>query len=182
VLGGPLGGDEDLWKGTVSTDFYVPIMENAIGHRTVLHFENSFGVAEAFGQSDNVFVTERFYLGGSTLRGFDFRGVGPSQFGRPFGGEAMFFGTAEVTWPLVATRLERDVRDRELLRGVAFVDYGLLGLSISDPTFRELRMSYGVGVRIDVPVLDIPIALDLGWPIFWEETDRRRQFYFSISR
>ena len=43
-------------------------------------------------------------------------------------------------------------------------------------------MSYGFGLRIDVPVIGIPIALDLGWPIFWEETDRRRQFFFSLSK
>jgi outer membrane protein assembly factor BamA len=74
------------------------------------------------------------------------------------------------------------VRDRELLRGVAFLDYGLLGLGLNDPSFDELRMSYGVGIRIDVPMLGIPISLDLGWPILSEETDRRRQLWFSLSR
>jgi outer membrane protein insertion porin family len=127
-------------------------------------------------------VTERFYLGGSSLRGFEFRGVGPTQFGRPYGGEAMFYGTAELITPLVATRMENDLRDRELLRGVAFLDYGLLGLGLNDPSFDELRMSYGVGIRIDVPMLGIPISLDLGWPILSEDTDRRRQLWFSLAR
>ncbi len=183
LLGGPFGAEVDLWKATASTNFYVPIAENALGHRTVLHLEQSFGVAQAIQGSSDVFLTERFYLGGSSnLRGFDFRGVGPSQFGRPFGGEATYYGTAEVTFPLVPTRLDRELRDRELLRGVVFVDYGLLGLSLQDPTFSQLRLSYGAGLRINVPVLDIPIALDIGWPILHEESDRRRAFLFSIAR
>ncbi len=182
VVGGALGGQTDFWKGTLTGHAYIPIAENALGHSTVLHFENSLGVAEAFSDTEEVYVTERFYLGGSSLRGFDFRGVGPSQFGRPYGGEAMLYGTGEIYFPLVATRTDADVRDRELLRGVVFVDYGLLGLGVTDPSFDELRMSYGIGLRIDVPMLGIPIALDLGWPIFWEQTDDRRQFFFTIAK
>jgi outer membrane protein insertion porin family len=121
-------------------------------------------------------------MGGANLRGFDYRRAGPSQFGRPFGGEAIYTATAEIYVPLVATRLDGEVRDRELLRGVVFTDIGLLGLSIDDPTFRELRGSWGVGLRIEVPVLELPIALDVGWPWAYEETDDRRQFYFSIAR
>lgn len=78
--------------------------------------------------------------------------------------------------------MERDLLDRELLRGVLFTDFGLLGLSLSDPTFNEPRLSVGFGLRIEVPVLEIPIAIDLGWPILFEQTDDRRQFYFSIAR
>ncbi len=73
------------------------------------------------------------------------------------------------------------LRSLELLRGVVFLDYGMLGLGIQDETFRQFRLSYGIGLRIDVPVLDIPIALDLGWPILREETDHERAFLFSIS-
>jgi len=183
LLGGMFGAEIDMWKAIASTNFYIPIAENVLGHRTVLHLEQQFGLAEAIQGSDDVFITERFYLGGSqSLRGFDFRGVGPSQFGRPFGGEATWYGTAEIGFPLVPTRLERELRDRELLRGVAFVDFGFLGLGLNDATFHQMRLSYGIGLRIDVPVLDIPIALDLGWPILYEETDRRRAFLFSISR
>lgn len=182
VIGGPFGAESDFWKATFTTHLYVPLAENAAGHFTVLHVENSFGVAQAFGNTRDVYVTERFYLGGQSMRGFEFRGVGPRQFGRPYGGEAMYYGTAEIITPLVATRTENDLRDRELLRGVAFLDYGLLGLSVTDPTFEQWRVSYGVGVRIDVPVIGIPIAIDLGWPLAWEDTDRRRQFFFSLSR
>jgi outer membrane protein insertion porin family len=182
VVGGPFGAQSDFWKGVATANWYLPIRQNEAGHSTVFHFESSFGVAEAFDDTDEVYPTERFYLGGSSLRGFRFRGVGPTQFGRPYGGEAQLYGTSEVILPLVATRMENDLRDRELIRGMVFLDYGLLGLGLHDPTFEELRMSYGVGVRIDVPVLGIPIELALGWPLFAEDTDRTRQLWFSLSK
>jgi outer membrane protein assembly factor BamA len=129
-----------------------------------------------------VFLTERFYMGGQNLRGFDFRRAGPKQFSRPIGGEATYTATAEVFFPLIATRMEGEVRDRELLRWGLFTDIGFLGTDISDPTFREMRASSGIGVRIEIPFLEVPIALDLGWPWLYEETDDRRQLFFSISR
>lgn len=182
MVGGFLGGEESLTKILHTGQLYVPVTENEMGHRSVLHLEQTFGVAEAFGGSDDVFLTERFYMGAYNLRGFDYRRAGPSQFGRPIGGEAMYTASVELFVPLVATRLEGEVRDRELLRGVFFTDFGLLGLAVDDPSFGELRASSGFGIRIEVPYLEVPIALDLGWPWLYEETDDRRQLYFSISR
>ncbi|MBL8755068.1 MAG: outer membrane protein assembly factor, partial [Planctomycetes bacterium] len=182
VVGGPFGGEESLTKLTHTAHWYVPLAENEMGHRTVLHLEHFLGFANEFGGSDDVFLTERFYLGGSNLRGFDYRRAGPKQFGRPIGGEATWSSTFELHMPLVATRLEGEVRDRELLRWLVFTDLGLLGLDHDDPTFGELRASSGIGLRIEIPLLEIPIALDLGWPWLYEESDDRRQLYFSISR
>jgi outer membrane protein insertion porin family len=184
MLGGFFGAEENLTKIQHSAHVYVPLMENEMGHRTVLHLEQAFGWAEAFGSSDDVFLTERFYMGGFNLRGLDYRRAGPSQFGRPIGGEAIYTASIEVSLPLVATRSEGDVRDRELLRGVLFTDFGLLGLSIDDPSFGELRASSGFGIRIDLPVpgLEIPIALDFGWPWRFEESDTRRYFYWTFGR
>jgi outer membrane protein assembly factor BamA len=159
----------------------VPLYENEMSQRTVLHLQHLFGLAQAFGDNENVFLTERFYMGGRDLRGFDYRQAGPSQFGRPIGGEATYQATVEVYFPLVSTRLEGEVRDREVLRGVLFTDFGLLGLAIDDPSFGEVRASSGFGVRIDVPYLNVPIALDLGWPWLYEETDSRRRLYFFFG-
>ncbi len=182
VIGGPLGGEESLTKLTHSANVYVPVAENEVGHRTVLHLEQFFGIANEFGGSDDVFLTQRFYMGGANLRGFDYRRAGPKQFGRPLGGEAVWTATAELHFPLVSIRPEGDLRDRELLRWLVFTDFGLLGLDVTDPTFRELRAASGIGLRIEIPLLEIPIALDLGWPWLYEESDDRRQLYFSISR
>ncbi|MCA8974989.1 MAG: BamA/TamA family outer membrane protein [Planctomycetes bacterium] len=182
MIGGPLGGGASLYKFIHRADAYLPLRENEMKHRTVLHFDHYFGVAEEFGDSDHVFLTERFYMGGRNLRGFDYRDAGPSQFGRPVGGEAMYTASLELTFPLVATRLENEVRDRELLRFAVFTDFGLLGLGLGDSTFGEPRLSSGVGLRIEIPLLEVPIALDVAWPWMYEESDDRRQFFFWISR
>lgn len=182
VLGGPFGAEEDMTKWEHSADVYLPIAENEMGHRTVFHWRQFFGFAEEFGSSNDVFLTERFFMGGGNLRGFDFRGAGPTQFGRALGGEATYTTSFEVYFPLVATRLEGEVRDRELLRWVAFADIGALGLGIGDGSFEDIRASWGVGLRIEIPYLELPIALDLGWPIAYEESDNRRQLFFSIRR
>lgn len=182
AIGGLFGGEEDLTKWEHQADVYYPVMENEMGHRTVFHWRQFFGFAQANGSSDDVFLTERFYMGGANLRGFDFRRAGPTQFQRPIGGEVIYTSTYEVFFPLIATRFPGEVRDRELLRWVLFTDIGLLGLGPNDPTFGQLRGSSGVGLRIEIPFLQLPIALDLGWPWHYEESDDRRQLYFSISR
>lgn len=181
VVGGFLGGDQELTKLTHTAQIYAPLFEDDEGHFTVLHLEHFLGTAAGFGSSEDVFLTERFYVGGANLRGFDYRGAGPTQFERPIGGEAVYTGTVEVSFPLVASRVGNEVQDRELLRGVVFTDVGLLGLSLSDPTFHQLRASSGFGVRIEIPALELPIRLDLGWPWLYEESDSRRQLYFSIG-
>ncbi|MBX3464739.1 MAG: BamA/TamA family outer membrane protein [Planctomycetes bacterium] len=184
LVGGFLGGEESLVKLQHTAHVYVPLRTNEMGHRTVLHLEHVFGWAQEFGDSDDVFLTERFYMGGFNLRGFDYRRAGPSQFGRPLGGEVMYTASVELFFPLVATRREGELRDRELLRGVLFTDFGLLGLSPSDPTFDELRASSGFGLRIQLPMpgLELPIALDFGWPWQFEESDTRRYFYWTFGR
>ncbi len=182
MVGGPLGGEESLTKFTQSANLYVRLRENEAGHATVLHVDGLFGVARAFGGSDDVFLTERFYMGGTNLRGFDFRRAGPKQFDRPYGGEAIVTGTAEVIFPLVATRVPGEVRDREVLRWLLFTDVGMLGLDLDDPTFGEVRLASGIGFRIELPFFQIPIAIDLGWPWRYEQSDDRRQLWFTMGQ
>lgn len=181
VVGGFLGGEESLVKLVHTANWYVPLRKNELGHRTVLRLEHYLGLATSFGGSDEVFLTERFYMGAYNLRGFAFRRAGPTQFGRPYGGEAMYTATAEIGFPLVPTRLPNEIRDRELMRWVMFTDVGLLGLSADDPTFGQVRGSYGVGLRIEVPYLEWPIQLDLAWPWRHYETDDRRQFFLNFG-
>lgn len=182
MLGGFLGGEEDMTKVRLHGNLYVPLMENRAGHWHVLRLQQTFGVASAFGGSNDVYLTERFYMGGADLRGFNFRGAGPSQFGRAVGGEAVYNASLELSMPLVATRNERQIRDSELLRLVFFSDFGLLGLSASDATFHEPRLSAGIGLRIVIPGIEIPLVLDVGWPLLYEESDNRRQLYWSFGR
>lgn len=136
--------------------------------------------ADAFGSSDFVFPPERFYMGGSSLRGFKQREAGPSQFDNPVGGEARLLSTLEYQFPLISTRMPQQTWETEILRGVVFSDFGMLGLDIQDSTFSEPRLTVGFGLRVHLPVLQVPIQLDLAWPILSEDTDSEEQFFFAI--
>ncbi|MBK8974492.1 MAG: BamA/TamA family outer membrane protein [Planctomycetes bacterium] len=180
LLGGVFGADEDLWKAGVSHTLFVPIHRDSLERAHVLTWRSSFDYGAGYGRSGDLFLTERFYMGGSTLRGFDQRQAGPSQFGEPVGGEARLLGSLEYGFPIFSTKRAGQIRQTEVLRGVLFTDFGMLGLGLDD--MGSPRLSAGFGIRIRVPVLELPISLDFGWPIFSENTDDQRQFLFSLSR
>lgn len=182
LAGGMFGAEEDFYKLGLDLRYYLPVYRDTLERAHVLHARQRFNYGHGYGSTDDLFLTERFYMGGSNLRGFDQRGAGPRQFGQPLGGEAQYLGTLEYEVPLVSTRLSSAVRETEIVRGVVFADWGLLGTAIDDPALRELRLSVGFGIRIRVPRLGIPIALDFGWPLYYEQTDDRQVFYFSLFR
>jgi outer membrane protein assembly complex protein YaeT len=119
-------------------------------------------------------VFERFYAGGfNSLRGFQFRGVGPNVRGFMVGGDFMWVSTAEYQVPIKAN---------DQLYVVAFVDSGTVE---RDVTIRDYRVSAGVGLRLTVPMLGpVPIALDLGFPIVKGPGDHEQifNFYIGINR
>ena len=182
VLGGSFGADESFWKIGLSYRYYHPLFVDSRDRAHVLHLRQNFDFGRAFGGSDDLFLTERYYMGGSNLRGFDQRQAGPVENGHPLGGEARFLTTLEYQFPLVSTRLESQLGETELLRGVIFMDTGQLGVGIDDSSFSDLRVSVGFGVRIIVPYFTFPIALDLGFPVMSEETDDRKVFYFTLGK
>ncbi len=181
IAGGLLGGEEDFYKLRLRGEWFHRLAVDELERPHVLHLRQDFEYGHAYSNTDDLFLTERFYMGGTNLRGFDQRRAGPTQFGRPLGGEAMLLLRSEYLFPLVSTRQQRAIREVELLRGVVFADAGLLGTGIDDASFGELRASVGFGLRIHVPILGVPIALDFGFPISYEGTDDRQVFSFSLS-
>ncbi len=116
-------------------------------------------------------VFERYYAGGfRSLRGFEFRGVGPDIGGFKVGGDFMFLNSLEYQVPILAN---------DQLYGVAFVDSGTVERSVS---IRDYRVTAGFGLRIIVPMLGpVPIALDFGFPIAQAPEDREQIFNFWIG-
>ena len=177
-----LGKGTHFWKTTIDSRIYFPVLTTIRETTHVLTFRNRFEVGRSLDSGRDLFLTERLFMGGqSTLRGFDFRGAGPTQFGNPVGGEMMFLSSLEYGFPLFSTTLERGNDRTEILRGVIFSDLGLLGDDFDDPQFRDLRLSAGFGFRIVIPGLGgLPVALDLAWPIRDELTDDNMVFHFSF--
>jgi outer membrane protein assembly complex protein YaeT len=122
-------------------------------------------------EGSNAPVYERFFGGGySSIRGFEFRGVGPNTNGFMTGGNFQWINTLEYQIP---------IRANDQLYFVTFLDSGTVDNSV---TLNEYRVSAGFGLRITVPMLGpVPIALDFGFPITKSGTDRTQLFSFWIG-
>lgn len=131
----------------------------------------------------NVRIGDRFFLGGETLRGFRYAGVGPRDLTNgvddALGGERFARGTAELTFP---SGLPEEVG----VKGHVFTDAGTLGQVAVTPlpgeTFREeetLRVSAGVGATWSSPFG--PIRLDFAKALVKEPYDKLESFRFSFG-
>ncbi len=173
-MGGQLGGDLNMWSvsGRGSATWLVHEDDEGKKHRLIGRV--NAGIAEAFDDTPEVPPYERFFAGGRTFRGFDFRGVGPHANNKPTGGEFMLTTSLEYEFPLV----------RRTLSIVAFTDQGTLASSIGSSTAWKWRVTAGLGLRFAIPFLlgDRPIALDFAWPIFSEDEDEPGLFSFSLGR
>lgn len=172
---GLLGGDFEFTKLHTEHQIYFPLGENFYGRRTVISARaRADYIPQGF---DEVPVYERFYLGGQSFRGFDYRGVGPrgirNDNGQPsdegVGGNFLFFAGIELQQPLY----------EDVVAGVVFLDTGTVNQDLSLDNYRA---SVGVGLRIYIDQLTpFPLSFDFGFPIKDAEGDERRLFTFSID-
>jgi outer membrane protein insertion porin family len=124
----------------------------------------------------NVPIFDRLFLGGlRTLRGFEFRDIGPRDKGFTndvYGGNSLGYLTVEYTVPIIET-----------VRGAVFYDTGFVNADSWDPAPNDLYSNYGVGIRLKLPISPLPLALDYAIPLASpdEEADKGGQFQFSLS-
>lgn len=125
-----------------------------------------FGIA---GQQTPVY--ERYFAGNfGSLRGFQYRGVGPRVLGQNVGGFMMAVGSLEYQFPWTAS---------DSLHQVIFTDFGTVEPNYS---FNNLRVSIGTGLRVVIPQFGpVPLGFDLAFPIVHAEGDRLSYFNFSMS-
>jgi outer membrane protein insertion porin family len=119
----------------------------------------------------NAPVFERFYAGGfRSMRGFEFRGVGPDVNGFKVGGDFMFLNSLEYQIPVMAN---------DNIYFVGFIDSGTVEPRVQ---IEDYRVTAGVGMRLVVPLLGpVPIALDFGFPIVKAQTDKDQVFSFWVG-
>jgi outer membrane protein insertion porin family len=118
-------------------------------------------------------IFENYFAGGfSTMRGFSFRGASPVVNDVQVGGEFQALGSFEYVFPLTAD---------DMLRGVAFVDYGTVEQQI-ELNSESFRVAPGLGLRVTVPALGpAPLAFDFAVPINYADTDDRQTFSFFMG-
>lgn len=157
-----LGGDQYFLRNNLSGGYYIPVAD-----QVVLSLSGTAGVITGIG--DDVFITERYYLGGETLRGFEGAGVSPRTVdgNDAVGGLWMAAGSVEATFPL-------GLPEELGIKGSLFTDFGTIGdteddVSVAVDQESSLRLSVGFGFNWRSPMG--PLSIDFGFPILKEDFD-----------
>ena len=156
-----VGGDVFSVKNVASGAYYWSPWEDY-----VVSFGGKAGYVAAI--TDDVLLSERFFVGGRDLRGFATGGVGPRDISTDdsLGGEWMYTGSVELFFPL---GLPQELG----VSGRAFTDFGSTGELATTRSgifdTGSIRASVGVGVTWKSPFG--PVGLDLGIPIVKESFD-----------
>ena len=194
VAGGPLSGDNNYYKLEFRGSKFFPIAEF---QEQVLAVIGRAGVVESFGassklQTRTISITDpvtglatpqsvtfvpgvpfydRFFLGGpQTLRGFEFRGVGPKDAsGEPLGGKTYGFVSLEYSLDVVKP-----------VRVAFFYDGGFVNTNAYDFSPADYNDNFGVGLRLFVA--GAPLSLDFGVPLTTDRFNKKgTQFNFSFG-
>ncbi len=169
VAGGPFGGDRDFAKLFGQASTYHKHLEN-----NVLELKLRAGVVDAYGDSENVPIYERYFAGGAnTIRGYRERRIGPRDPGTqdPVGGNSYWVANIEETFPIYP----------DLIKGAVFFDTGSVEEKIGDFGSGNLFSGAGVGARIKTPIG--PVKLDMGYPLDDVQGESKKvRFYFSVSQ
>lgn len=170
-----VGGDFTFTTLNARHTVFIPIREDYLNRSTILSLTGEVGYIPQ--GNDETPTYERYYLGGQTFRGFEFRTVSPKGIRNdngqpsddPVGGSWLFFLGAEISQPIY----------EEVLSLVFFVDSGTV---TKDPGLDDYRVSIGAGLRLFIPQLSpAPLAFDFGIPIVKEDDDEERLFTFSVD-
>lgn len=167
-----LGGDEKYLKFDAKAYKYYTISD----YYTFKFFVNG-GYIDGYGGKD-VRLAHRYYLGGSTMRGFEYAGIGArDKYTKDaLGGNWMIYSGAEFQFPIGLDELG--------VRGRTFVDVGALGKPDNiDERYVEYsdtpRVAAGFGFQWLSPMGQIDI--DIAFPIVKEDYDETEVFRLNFG-
>lgn len=168
------GGDSQYVSGKTGASYYYPVMD-----QVVLNLLGEVGAIEGYNDED-VAINERYYVGGTTLRGFERSGIGPRDITTTdaLGGKRFYRGTVELGFPI-------GLPEELGIRGHAFNDVGSLfdlDGAANDPSVEDessLRASAGIGLSWRSPFG--PIRVDYAIPYAKENYDQEESFQFNFG-
>ena len=167
-----LGGDDKYLKFDAKAYKFYTLND----HYTFKFFING-GYVTGYGDED-VRLSQRYFLGGNTMRGFETGGISARDKNTKdaLGGNWMLWGGAEVAFPLGLDELG--------IRGRTFVDIGTTGkpdnIDTSDVDYSSSpRVSVGFGFEWTSPMGKIDI--DFGFPIVKEDYDETEVFRLNFG-
>ena len=168
-----IGGDAKFYKTEIKAKTYYPIEYGDY----VLGFKTGLGLITAI--EDNITSSNRFFLGGKTLRGFDKAGVGPRDTGnnQAIGGNNYY----NVSFELKSDKFMPDDTGLEWfvfsdIGSIWGTDYksGVRGYNDKNP-----RITNGFGLSMITPVG--PLQMIWGFPLQSETYDIEENFQFFIG-
>ena len=176
-----LGGDTQFLRTDVRASQYFPMSKKP---PVTLALSARLGAIHGLGE--DVSVSDRYFLGGRSLRGFASGGVGPrrKKAGTTFpdlalGGNYLATASAEAIFPVGLTSEDLGLQAR------LFTEFGTLtevDTSLtSNKYFDEssIRGSVGFGISWTTPLG--PLRLDFAWPVMKEDYDKDETILFSIG-
>ncbi|MCG8594267.1 MAG: outer membrane protein assembly factor BamA [Kiloniellales bacterium] len=167
-----LGGDAFFSKNNIKAAYYIPIFDDFIFSVTGIG-----GYMIGLGQDTQ--VSDRFFIGGPTFRGFEFAGIGPRDRDTDdaLGGKYYYVGTAEASFPL-------GLPEEFQIKGRLFAEAGALW-DLDNNTDAEIddssdpRLTVGAGISWNSPLG--PFVVDFGFPLIKEDFDKEEIFRFSVG-
>ena len=170
-----IGGDVNYLRSVAEARAYYPLMS-----KVTLVGRLIGGVIVGTG-GDDVRLTDHFFKGGETVRGFDSAGLGPRDAAGDrdaLGGKIFYAGTVEVRFPIPV------VTDMTGISAAVYADAGSLhdsdgfpGVTVLDED--SIRASVGGSILWDSPVG--PIRADYSYVIEKEIFDEEEVFRFGAS-
>ena len=168
-----IGGDTRFVRVNANAAKYYEVMD-----QWVLSVSASAGYI--YGLNQEVRINNRYYLGGSTLRGFDVAGVGARDkaTGDALGGDWRVTASTQLMFPL-------GLPSEFGIKGKVFMDAGMLGKPDGHYAKDTIdynntpRVSVGTGVLWQSPMG--PINIDLGFPIVKEDYDETEVFRLNFG-
>ncbi len=134
----------------------------------IFQFRGDVGYVDGW-NGNTIRITDRFYLGGDTFRGFEIAGIGPrdTAFGDSLGGKLSAVGTAELTLP---TKLPEQYGIKLAL----FSDFGTLGI-----LDRANKINPNTNTPLTSVQDDLGLRASAGLSVFWKSPLGPLRFDFS---
>ncbi|GAB5468999.1 MAG: outer membrane protein assembly factor BamA [Rhodospirillales bacterium] len=167
-----VGGDSYFFENTIGGAYYTPVLD--FDDLTLRLSAQAGNIASI----EPTRVSDRFFVGGADLRGFESGGVGPrdEDSGDALGAKNFWTASVELIFPL-------GLPEELAIRGRVFNDVGAAwaidGSTVDVQDSVMPRASAGAGISWDSPFG--PLVVDLAYAYVKEDFDQTEVFRFSFG-
>ncbi len=167
-----IGGDVNLYKIDLGFINYYPIIKNKLIFRMLM----KSGMIRGYNSKD-VKINYRFFIGGSTLKGFDSSGIGArDKDGNALGGKYYARSSLELAFPI---GLPEELGFKGLIYNEAAILTGLDDKAIDINDDSSIRSSIGIGLAWESPLG--PIRFDYAKAIKKKNYDKIERFRINFG-